>query len=58
VLVVKILKRLTSGGRVIGAYYQGLGSIQKHKMYPSTKRYVANVRHLRKLIQHGHSPAG
>jgi hypothetical protein len=53
VLVVKILKKMTSGGRVIGAYYQGLGSIQKHKMYPSTKRYVANVRQLRRMIQHG-----
>jgi len=58
VLVVKILKQLTSGPRVIGSYYQGLGSIQKHKMYPSTKRYVANVRQLRKLLQHGRSPAG
>jgi len=31
----------------VGAYYQGLGALQKHGMYSDTKLYVRNVMHLR-----------
>ncbi|NUS49554.1 MAG: lytic transglycosylase domain-containing protein [Nocardioidaceae bacterium] len=57
VLVVKVLKQMTSGGRVIGSYYQGLGSIREHGMYRSTKHYVRNVRYLRRAIRHGWDPS-
>ena len=29
--------------RAVGAYYQGLGAVREHGLYPETRRYVANV---------------
>jgi hypothetical protein len=56
-LVIRVLDDLTSGPRVIGAYYQGLGSILAHGMYDSTRHYVRNVRHLRHALRHGWDPS-
>ncbi len=33
--------------QAVAGYYQGLGSVRAHGMYPSTKQYVANVMALR-----------
>ena len=44
VLLFKVLRGQTSRKRAIGGYYQGLGSIQQRGMYPSTRRYVRNVK--------------
>lgn len=46
-----------AGPRVaVAGYYQGLAGVRRHGMYPSTKRYVANVHYLRKRIEKGWSP--
>lgn len=46
-----------AGPRVaVAGYYQGLAGVRRHGMYSSTKRYVANVHHLRKRIEKGWSP--
>ncbi|MCE1177452.1 MAG: LysM peptidoglycan-binding domain-containing protein [Micrococcales bacterium] len=46
---VAILRYLTreagSLDHAIAGYYQGLGSVREHGLYPDTKRYVANVKH-------------
>ncbi|QNN53118.1 transglycosylase SLT domain-containing protein [Nocardioides mesophilus] len=40
----------------VGGYYQGLGGIREHGMYPSTKRYVDDVLSLRRTIADGRRP--
>ncbi len=57
VLLISVLQDLTSGGTVIGSYYQGLGSIRARGMYPSTRAYVRNVRALRGQLRTGWDPA-
>jgi hypothetical protein len=57
VVLVKVLQDTTSGHRVIGSYYQGLGSIRQHGMYPSTKAYLRSVLAIRKRLTHGRSPS-
>jgi hypothetical protein len=42
--------------RTIGAYYQGLGAVQKHGLYPDTKRYVASVLAIERNLARGHAP--
>ncbi len=42
--------------RSIAGYYQGLGGVRKHGMYPSTRRYVADVLALRRSIARGGDP--
>jgi len=41
----------------LAGYYQGLRSVHRHGMYPSTRRYVANVLALRRMLRHGWNPA-
>ena len=43
------LYRATNGDaeRTLAAYYQGLGALQRHGMYPSSKVYAANILALR-----------
>lgn len=38
-----LLAETGSTRRAVGAYYQGLGAVQRHGLYPSTKQYVRNV---------------
>lgn len=57
VVLYKVLRAQTSRKRAIGGYYQGLGSIQKHGMYPSTKAYVRSVRALDRALRRGWNPA-
>lgn len=49
VAFISYLWRLTGGNvhRVLAGYYQGLASVKHNGMYPSTKRYIANVLALR-----------
>jgi LysM repeat protein len=49
VLFLDHLHRLTGGDRdmILAGYYQGLGSVQRNGMYPSTRTYIANVVALR-----------
>lgn len=57
VVLIKVLRSQTGPRKAVAAYYQGLGSVQDHGMYPSTKRYVKNVVYLRKLLESGWNPA-
>jgi soluble lytic murein transglycosylase-like protein len=57
VLLLKVLDNLTTSHRQqIAAYYQGLGAVRAHGLYPDTRRYVANVRAIKRRLEHGHSP--
>lgn len=49
VAFVDYLWKLTGGNvrRTLAGYYQGLRSVRQNGMYPSTKRYIANVLALR-----------
>jgi len=42
-LVRVLLDHTTRTRTAVAAYYQGLGSVRSHGLYPSTRRYVANV---------------
>lgn len=57
VVLLRLLRERTTVRRTIGAYYQGLGSIHRHGMYPSTRRYVRDVLALRHRLRHGWHPA-
>ena len=57
VVLIKVLKSLThKRGHAVAAYYQGLGAVQEHGLYRSTKAYVKNVVALRKRMAHGWNP--
>jgi soluble lytic murein transglycosylase-like protein len=56
VVLIKVLKTQTGPYKAVGSYYQGLGSVQKHGMYRSTKVYVKNVVSLRKRLARGWDP--
>jgi N-acetylmuramoyl-L-alanine amidase len=49
VLFLDYLHRITGGDRemILAGYYQGLGSVRRNGMYPSTRQYIANVLALR-----------
>jgi hypothetical protein len=57
VLLLKMLRAQVGPRGTMAGYYQGLGSVQRYGMYPSTRRYVATVSALRKRIRHGWDPA-
>ena len=56
VVLLKFLNGRTSGRKAVASYYQGLGSVQDHGLYRSTKSYVRNVVHLRQRMEKGWSP--
>lgn len=57
VMTLKVLRAHTRRDRrAIAAYYQGLGAVQSHGLYPSTKLYVAAVRAHQQRIRHTGSP--
>ncbi|MDO7869322.1 lytic transglycosylase [Nocardioides jiangxiensis] len=58
VLLLKVLDQGTHTSRgQIAAYYQGLGAVREHGLYADTERYVANVKYLKKRLEHGWRPA-
>jgi soluble lytic murein transglycosylase-like protein len=36
--------------RAVAAYYQGLGAVRRHGLYPDTRRYVASVQAIRQRL--------
>lgn len=51
VLTLKVLRANTrSDRRAIAAYYQGLGAVRRHGIYPVSRPYVANVQAVRARI--------
>lgn len=57
VVLIDVLQRNTkSTRRAIGAYYQGLGGVQRHGLYPETRRYVRNVRAVEGRLAAGRTP--
>ena len=56
VVLLKVLHGSTSGKKAVASYFQGLGSVQQHGMYRSTKAYVGNVVTLRKRMERGWNP--
>ena len=56
VFLIKVLQSQTGPRKAIAAYYQGLGAVQEHGMYRSTKTYVKNVVALRERIERGWNP--
>jgi soluble lytic murein transglycosylase-like protein len=58
VLLLRVLNDHTSTRRrQIAAYYQGLGAVREHGLYPETRRYVANVRAIKQRLERGRPPA-
>lgn len=57
VLLIRTLRGQAGLRHAVAGYYQGLAGVERHGMYPSTKRYVANVLHLKKRIARGWNPA-
>ena len=52
-----LLREQAGPRRTIAGYYQGLSSVRKDGMYPSTRRYVASVLAIRARLRHGWDPA-
>ena len=58
VLLLRVLARHTHRRtHKIGAYYQGLGAVQRHGLYEETKDYVANVEAIKRRLEDGRSPS-
>lgn len=58
VLLLRVLARHTDRRtHKIGAYYQGLGAVQRHGLYEETKDYVANVEAIKRRLEDGRSPS-
>jgi LysM repeat protein len=52
VLLLKVLDDHTRTARhQIGAYYQGLGAVQRHGLYDETRRYVDNVQAIQRRLR-------
>lgn len=43
--------------RAIGAYYQGLGAVRSHGLYPETRHYVRSVKAIRKNLRRTGHPS-
>lgn len=57
VLLLDVLSRHTQRRtHKIGAYYQGLGAVQRHGLYEETRDYVANVEAIKRRLEDGRSP--
>lgn len=58
VLLLQVLARHTQRRtHKIGAYYQGLGAVQRHGLYEETKDYVASVEAIKRRLEDGRSPS-
>ena len=59
VLLLRVLARHTDRRtHKIGAYYQGLGAVQRHGLYEETRAYVGNVEAIKRRLEDGRSPSG
>ncbi len=57
VLLLDVLADHTDTRRQqVGAYYQGLGAVERHGLYDETVRYVDNVLAIKKRLERGESP--
>lgn len=58
VLLLRVLSRHTQRrAHKIGAYYQGLGAVQRHGLYAETRAYVDNVEAIKRRLEGGRSPS-
>jgi LysM repeat protein len=57
VVLLTVLDRYTSRRKAVGAYFQGLGSVQRDGLSKVTKHYVANVFAIKKRLKDGWNPA-
>ncbi|HEY0645929.1 MAG TPA: transglycosylase SLT domain-containing protein [Nocardioides sp.] len=58
VLLLKVLAEHTHRRtHKIGAYYQGLGAVQRHGLYEETRDYVADVEAIKRRLEAGRSPS-
>jgi soluble lytic murein transglycosylase-like protein len=57
VTLIDVLRGETTERRAVAAYYQGLGAVQRHGLYPSTREYVRDVLALRHRLRHGWDPS-
>lgn len=58
VLLLRVLSRHTQRrAHKIGAYYQGLGAVQRHGLYEETRTYVENVEAIKQRLEQGRPPA-
>ncbi len=57
VVLLAMLREQAGPKRTIAGYYQGLSSVRKDGMYPSTRRYVASVLAIQARLRHGWDPA-
>lgn len=58
---VVLLDRLTGAAQLeiaVAGYYQGLGGVRRHGMYPDTKRYVSSVLRIKTKLENGWNPLG
>ena len=56
---VVLLSRLTGAARLdlaVAGYYQGLGGVKNHGVYPDTKLYVKNVLRIKAQLERGWDP--
>ncbi|WP_310962953.1 transglycosylase SLT domain-containing protein [Nocardioides terrisoli] len=59
VTLIRVLRANTHGDKnAVAAYYQGLGAVQRHGWYRSTKGYVRSVWAIRKHLERTGSPTG
>jgi LysM repeat protein len=57
VLLLRVLSHHTHRrSHKIGAYYQGLGAVQRYGLYEETKAYVDNVEAIKRRLEAGRSP--
>jgi len=57
VVLLRILGHQASYRGAIASYYQGLGSVRRHGMYPSTRAYTRDVVALHRRLRRGWNPA-
>ena len=58
VLLLRVLSQHTDRrAHKIGAYYQGLGAVQRHGLYEETRAYVDNVEAIKRRLEDGRSPS-
>ena len=58
VLLLEVLARHTHRRtHKIGAYYQGLGAVQRHGLYDETRTYVDNVEAIKRRLEDGRPPS-
>jgi hypothetical protein len=57
VVLLRLLRSEASYRGAIASYYQGLGSVRRHGMYPSTRAYTRSVVALHRRLRHGWDPA-